>query len=1099
MILPFLLGLPLIINSGCRNGNPVSLRDSIEGTILLETIVNPSTADVIVKVADKMTIEIPKGVVPDGTSLIVSQIDPGHWADDKDFVIQKVYEVKLGTIRSFNPPLKITMPFDPAKCPPGKFKYSINGAFLDEQYGKWRMFSNVLVDSVNNLLTIETNHLTKLSVLGYRSLWSGYTDYYQTEHFTFYWREGAISTNAEYSSPNSAEYALAGRTEPYYVLDVARWAEYCVWRYEQVNLDTWWGRVNVFFTTVVDDKGNPAPGEMTWSWLNINKRADSDPETIQGTIAHEILHIIQDNYYMVLFSSRQTLNHIKWWMEASANQADRIVWPSGRTRYDAEGSESNPINENVDKSWDDCWNDPGWYVAGGFLTYLSEYTKERKASVPELIRRVGDATDVSYVRTIIDNYLKTDLGLPKGIAHEYYDYLMAAYLKQIPIRIANAVIPDGANTWQAPYQACRIKSAGDRYTMRQCIPYMAGKIFRVYNSSATSDNIRQVKITMNSVPDDLEANLFERDIKPSDDQLKFLKTLWTNDVVTPVLAPKTPAGGKMLEIFVINKNKDARITGEPEIVFTVEAEFGSLKIVPENLNGYINESYTYVANTFGAAKPPYSVTWNFGGADIVINNDTTVTHTFAAKGVYQVKAGLLDNLGIKLASAQTSATIHSGLQVLPNPLNATLNKTHKLTASTNWIGVPRPFRLVWTFGDGTADVIVDNDSVVQHAYAAKGTYPVKVKLWDSKATLLEEANGTANVSGVMWITPDPLSGVPGTEYTFVAHTNGSGPTPYRVVWNFGDTTPDVGINNDSTAKHVFAASGTFSVTAKLYDQSNTLVMQAASVANVQGGAKPAITSIWPCSAMPDGVMEVRGTWSKTEIAPPNSSVRVNGVQAAFASGVSWRSDPLTVIVPAATVSGMAAVTVVYKGVESDARPFLIGVPTDSIRTANRIRCDFDFAVTGVKSGGGTNVFYIAPTSDGGPPPYVPVIWNSTSFSMTYTDTYTIVLTTKVEGTISDDGLSVISLKIEWTNALGDKVTAQLKPGKRIEVEPGYKASYNPNQPGVPFPYPRFLTDYDSLVSSLDVSGTCAANGESYTIQGFDATKWNKVPILFQKQ
>lgn len=660
-LLLILLTLPIVLINGCQKGNPVTFRETVEGTIILETTVNPSTDKVTVSIPNKISIEIPQGVVPDGTKLTISEIDPSYWSDDKDYVIHQVYEVKIGTIKKFSPPLKITIQYDSTKIPPGKFKYAINGAFLDEANRKWRMFTNTTIDSIRYTVTIETNHLTKLCILGYRSLWSGYTDYYQTEHFNFYWKEGDISSNTEYNSPNKSEYDQAKRTEPHYVLDVAKWAEYCMTRYESEKLTTWYFRANVFFTNVVDDKGNSAAGEMTWEWLNINKKADKDPEDIKSTIAHEILHLIQDYYYFTMFPQVRgtTINPIRWWMEATATQADRIVWPTGKAKYEAESAESNTINENIDKSWDNCYNDPGWYVAGGFLTYLSVYTPERKASIPEMIKRVGDATDVSYIRTIIDNYLKTDLSLEKGIAHEYYDYLMAAYLKKHPIRMTNVVVSPALKSWPSPYDGCRIKSSTDKFTFKQSLPYMSAKIFRVYNYTTGNDVIQEVKINMKTVPEDLEANLFERDIDPNTDDLKFIKTLWTKDAVTTSLKPVVSGkSNKMLEIFVINKNKDAKWLGEPEIEFTVEPAGYSLAITPAGLNGYANQEYTFTVHSVSGFPNQFKIAWKFGQVTgPTISNDSTVKYTFTTTGSYQVVATLLDNNNQPLGEATTDVTI----------------------------------------------------------------------------------------------------------------------------------------------------------------------------------------------------------------------------------------------------------------------------------------------------------------------------------------------------------------------------------------------------------------------------------------------------------
>ena len=69
------------------------------------------------------------------------------------------------------------------------------------------------------------------------------------------------------------------------------------------------------------------------------------------------------------------------------------------------------------------------------------------------------------------------------------------------------------------------------------------------------------------------------------------------------------------------------------------------------------------------------------------------------------------------------------------------------------------------------------------------------------------------------ISPNPLLGSPGHEYTFTAKAKGK---PHyfglpKYVWTFGDNTALVTILNDSTVTHTYASTGNYTVKVELYD------------------------------------------------------------------------------------------------------------------------------------------------------------------------------------------------------------------------------------------------------------------------------------------
>lgn len=86
------------------------------------------------------------------------------------------------------------------------------------------------------------------------------------------------------------------------------------------------------------------------------------------------------------------------------------------------------------------------------------------------------------------------------------------------------------------------------------------------------------------------------------------------------------------------------------------------------------------------------------------------------------------------------------LRISPDPLMGSPGKECTFTARPEG-RVPPLAKYVWTFGDKTAQEIKINDSTVTHTYQEKGTFQVKVELYDnSKNTKLSEAVSMARIA-----------------------------------------------------------------------------------------------------------------------------------------------------------------------------------------------------------------------------------------------------------------------------------------------------------------------------------------------------------------
>jgi len=253
--------------------------------------------------------------------------------------------------------------------------------------------------------------------------------------------------------------------------------------------------------------------------------------------AHELLHYIQDYYYMQLFSKFT----IKWWLEATAVQADRFVWPTN-SKYEAIDYSAN-LYGNLTKSWDNCNSDPEYYIAGTFLSYLITYRTGTKLNLPELIVDGGKATDISFMRTIVDNSIKTKLGSP-GIGAEFVNFIKLAYSGSSAIKLIpssptpSPVYPNFKNSI--------LKTKNQKETLSATIPHLATAFFKGMNKTGE----KQIIVAkIESKTEQLVALAYKIN---RDGSATYLQDMFANDSLKIELNDDK----EWLEIVGINKDKD---------------------------------------------------------------------------------------------------------------------------------------------------------------------------------------------------------------------------------------------------------------------------------------------------------------------------------------------------------------------------------------------------------------------------------------------------------------------------------------------------------------------------------------------------------------
>ena len=472
----------------CSDDNPVSPPDENISASKLDTIINVDMSNVIVTYEDSVSILIPQGTVSGDTKLTIAKLSVSSTPTDTEMEFPNAYEITLGDQHIFDKPLEITLKYDPAKLNEGKLKYKIGAAYYDETINKWALFKDVSVDTLQNTVSFNTTHLTKLSWYHFKYAY-GYTDYLTSPHFIIYWTDGKVVSNTDYKSTLTNHKGSA----PHYIQDILYYLEEARAVYENKKLTVPKDTTNKAEVRVLELPKGEDGNTSFFGFIRINQKIEksnyfSQEELVKVTCAHELFHYVQDYYYLWFGAG----NYIKWWLEATAVQADRIVWPN-KSKFEAIDYADDELAGQLERSWDDCNIDPNYYTAGGFLTYLTTYRDGSKLSIPEIIIESGKATNASYFSTILNTYVKNNFS-SDGIGYEYRDYIRWAFEQKGPIKIALIPPLDRNNfKWVIPVQLTETEPS---WNGSGTVPYLAAKIVKI--QSPTSTGATSFKIKLNS-------------------------------------------------------------------------------------------------------------------------------------------------------------------------------------------------------------------------------------------------------------------------------------------------------------------------------------------------------------------------------------------------------------------------------------------------------------------------------------------------------------------------------------------------------------------------------------------------------------------------
>jgi hypothetical protein len=529
------LFLFFLLITNCKKDDP-NTDENISGKTEYSGKVNVDKADVTVGIPNVVDVKIPQGAFSGDATFTIKALDLASVPASTDFKMYESFEITSTSGSTFAKNLEIKINYDDTKGE--KIARNNGAAFYNETSKKWIPFGNVSVDTIQRILTINTNHLTKLGRYSYSYLVLGYTDWASSGHFNIYWKEPGVMTNKDYTSPYAASHA---GTDPHYVQDILLYLNASWTAFNTAKLEIPTSRINVYLDPL------PQGTDGVTSFLGkitINEKMAGSPyatleENLPMVCAHELLHYVQDYYYVELFAQYAT----KWWMEATATQADRIVWPEN-TKFESLDPGLD-LSLNLARSWDDCLVDPNWYTAGKFLCYMANYRNGTKMSIPEIIKECGKATNVSYYRTIVDNYVKSNLG-SAGIGDEFRDFVKCAYdakgdLKY-PAEGKPSAIPALANQKNSI-----LRTKYDVSTNEISVPYLAAGFLKCANNTKENQNV-YAKLDKKSA----EVDVFAYRSTVAGPRF-FIQQMNEKDSIKVGLADSN----EWIDFLVVNKTKDA--------------------------------------------------------------------------------------------------------------------------------------------------------------------------------------------------------------------------------------------------------------------------------------------------------------------------------------------------------------------------------------------------------------------------------------------------------------------------------------------------------------------------------------------------------------
>lgn len=550
----------LMLSTNCRKDD-ASSNDGV--VAVFDTVLSNTGVLAKVNYQDKITIEIPAGTIPSGTKLTIKTLAEGYLSESSMLDVGAGFDVSLSSGSTFDQPLKITMPYEKDPSLPVFLQHKYMIGYYDENIKAWKAFKYPEVDTANRKVSILTNHLTKLGrISAKRAL--GYDSWASSPHFYVYWKESGIPSRSEYHSPNGFDDLL----DPPYISDILYYLERGWDYFKSKDYPLTSGKIDVYIHNIggSGSEGEYTPGFSLQGAININERIPADKgltlqQQLPKTCVHEFMHYCQDFYYV--YSVGKVT---RWWWEATAPQADRMVFPAS-SPYEADMFAMNYINDNLGKSWDEFGTgDESFYGASGFFSYLAYYKSGTRIDLHKLVKESGEG--ISYYRTFLDTYLRS-IGC-SGIGEEYRNYLRWVYESTGPISLPEQ---EPSTTTTIPYAYCFFAN-GDMKTrnFKSNVDYLSLRMIKFMGNDTAS---RSFRIKNNSKDSEIECYVYLVCRTVGEQSRTMVKQLKTGEEYILDL----PGSRKYYcDIININTSRDNDLPFDCDVTEVIHANFSGISI-----------------------------------------------------------------------------------------------------------------------------------------------------------------------------------------------------------------------------------------------------------------------------------------------------------------------------------------------------------------------------------------------------------------------------------------------------------------------------------------------------------------------------------------
>ena len=498
------------VNSKSSQGSP-----ALKSGNTLEETINSSQAPVTAGLVSQIEVTIPQGVAPAGTKLTINKVNKEYKYDEIN--ILNAMDITLSCGETFQKPLDIKMYFDKSKlADPGSFE-DIRPAYFDEKIQQWVQYTGYSVNAQEGSVSFKTHHLTVVSLFEFVTTGMYPLKFGNKDCTIFYGSPiGSASDpleNGKYNDHKIEKWYTDSKGDtiwkPFMIQDIAHWASVVKKAFrDSLKLDVP-DKINIYVKP--KDSFGEYGSVSGCMYLAANPSLPSPYEkllspnlVLKSTIAHEFVHVAQD-YYYVMNKGKIGL----WWLEALATQGDvmaygkhNVVLPESELLAITNGSDF--LKKLMTNPWDSFNESPEFYGTGIFLHYLSNYRNGKKADIATILKEGGSNTDLSFFRTILDNYISRELD--SSIGQEYANFVKWQYQN----KATKIKLPSGeGDTFD---HVIKITDAFTSQDVSLNLPYLSAKIVKLRAPKNIAKEVK-VETTVKSVDPGIKLFLCDLDLK----------------------------------------------------------------------------------------------------------------------------------------------------------------------------------------------------------------------------------------------------------------------------------------------------------------------------------------------------------------------------------------------------------------------------------------------------------------------------------------------------------------------------------------------------------------------------------------------------------